>query len=204
MEVGLVSAVTGRPENRVGPHRNTQHKEGGSKHRGLHKAIFLIPQMKKPDHKHIEVLKIVLHTCSAYLLWWALSPGSLARPYGAPNIPNSGWVVIGRKSQLTFSLVHPHCLTKLHFQRRRCGSSSNKQTFSKHLFHSCHFWTLPLVIRYRILALSGTHTLHLPVGYLTPCKLRIFFPNHYTTISIIWTRYSSTCMLARSDDTHLI
>lgn len=131
--------------------------------------------MKKPDHKHIEVLKIVLHTCSAYLLWWALSPASLACPYGAPNIPNSGWVVIGRKSQLTFSLVHPHCLTKLHFQRRRCGSSSNKQTFSKHLFHSCHFWTLPLVIRYRILALSGTHTLHLPVGYLTPCKLRIFF-----------------------------
>lgn len=59
--------------------------------------------------------------------------------------------------------------------KHRCGSSSNKQASSKHLFHCCHFWTLTLVIRYIILASSGIYTLHLPVGYLTPCKLRIFF-----------------------------
>lgn len=146
-----------------------------------------------------------LHTCSTYLLWWALSPISLAYPYGAPDIPNPGWVVTGRKSPQTFLWIkHPHCLIKLHLQRHRCGSSSNKYTFSNYLFHCCYFWTLTLVIRYIILAWSGIHTLHLPVGYLTPCKLRIFFPNHFTTISIIWTRYSSTHRLARSDDTHLI
>lgn len=196
-----------RPENRVGLHRNTQCKDGGSStNTGVCMRLFVWSHKwkRQPDHKHIEVLEIVLHTCSAYLLWWALSPASLAHPYRAPDIPNSGQVVIGKKSQLTFSLVHPHCLTKLHLQRHRRGSSSNKQTFSKHLFHSCHFWTVPLVIRYIILALPGIRTLHLPVGYLTPCKLRIFFPNHYTTISIIWTRYSSTHMLARSDDTRLI
>lgn len=40
-DVVLLSAVTGRAENRAGPHRNTQCKEGGATtKRFLHKANF--------------------------------------------------------------------------------------------------------------------------------------------------------------------
>lgn len=118
--------------------------------------------------------------CSSHL-WYLFAllstqSSSLAHPYGAPDIANSGSAVTARKPQQTSSLVPPHCLIKLHLQRHRCGSSSNKQISSKHLSHSSHFWILTLLISYIILALSGRHTLHLPVGYLTPCKLRSFFP----------------------------
>lgn len=156
--------------------------------------------MKKSEYEAIEVLKIVLYACSTYLLWQPLSPAALAYPYEASNIPNPGWAVIGGKSKQTFPLVNFHCLIEFHLHRHSGGSSMQQQakTFSKHPFHFHHFWSLTLVIRYMTLGLPGIRTLHLPVGYLTPCNWRFFFPNLCTAISIIWTKYSSTHMPATS------
>lgn len=44
----IVSAVTGRPENRVGPHGNKQHEEGGtSAKKGFAQGYFFEPTNEK-------------------------------------------------------------------------------------------------------------------------------------------------------------
>lgn len=115
----LVNAVTGRPANRVGLHRNRLHKEVGTttEKEILHKGTSWTHILKtQPDHNTTQVIKTVFHTCRTYLLWYLFRPAALACLHGAANTTKLG-EVIGKESQQTFPLVKLHCLILYHLHR---------------------------------------------------------------------------------------
>lgn len=79
MEVGLVSAVTGRQRAEWG-HTGTHsiRKEAALQRQVFTQAYYLFDptnEKRQPDHKHIKVLKTTLHTCGEHtvlLLWHIL------------------------------------------------------------------------------------------------------------------------------------